>query len=313
MNLEVIEDLVNIPSPSGREKDAINYLIERVKEINLDYYIDLKGNLIIGADNKKDFTLTFLSHIDEIAFVVTKICDYKVFFICLSKIDESVQIGQRVLFINGEIGVICKREDIFIDVSGTKGIEVGMFAVFYPFWKRQADYVFANGLDNKVGCGIIYNLLGKLSSYRNININCVFTVQEEVGARGAYLMADYKNSDVIIAVDATAITECYTNTSVGIGEGTAIKICDAGNIISNRMVEKLQKIAKDYKSHTQLEVVNRGSTDIRSVEELRKRSELAVVSVPCKYGHSACEMMKISDINDTYSFLVSICDYYDKQ
>lgn len=311
MKISRIEKMISIPTPSGRECKVYEYISKCGLEYGADCIIDKKGNAIIMFEHNVDFTVTFLAHVDQIAFVITKIEGDKARFISLSRIQEENLLGCILVFPSGEFGVVQKDDSIYVDISGACNVSVGDFIVYYPQFKMQEKYMYGTALDNKVACSLLIDLFNNFSKYTNINVKCIFTVQEEVGARGVSNVDTNDKNGIVIALDVTPSTNCYKKTSVIMGEGVAIKVCDAGNIINKDIVELLLDIAERNGIKAQLEIIDRGGTDAASLDRKRRECEVAAISIPCDYGHSPCEKICINDVEAMEKIIVNICGYYD--
>jgi len=136
----------------------------------------------------------------------------------------------------------------------------------------------------------------------------VFSVQEEVGIRGATTAAFSLDPDFGIAVDVTDTgdTPKGIKMDVGLGKGPAIKVRDAGMLTDPRLVELMVKTARKSGIPYQLEILERGTTDARAIQLTREGVPTGCISIPCRYIHSPSEMVDYNDVENAIHLLVEL-------
>jgi endoglucanase len=136
----------------------------------------------------------------------------------------------------------------------------------------------------------------------------VFSVQEEVGLRGAMTAAFGVDPDLGLAVDVTASgdTPKGIKMEVGLGKGPAIKVRDEGMLADPRLVDWMQASAKRKKIPFQLEVLVGGTTDARSIQLTRAGVPAGCLSIPCRYIHTPSEMVDFDDVQHAVELLVDL-------
>jgi endoglucanase len=136
----------------------------------------------------------------------------------------------------------------------------------------------------------------------------VFSVQEEVGLRGATTAAFSLDPDIGIAVDVTRSgdTPRALKMDVGLGKGPAIKVRDSGMLSDPRLVEAMLRAAEVHNIPYQLEVLETGTTDARAIQLSRAGVPSGCVSIPCRYLHSPSEMVDVSDVQNAVALLVQL-------
>ena len=136
----------------------------------------------------------------------------------------------------------------------------------------------------------------------------VFSVQEEVGVRGATTAANAIGPDVGIALDVTLTGDQHNGPemAVSLGEGTAIKAKDSGMIAHVGLVNLMKKRAADAKIPFQIEVLAGGSTDARAKQLSGVGAAAGCISIPCRYVHSPSEVVDIRDVQASIDLLVTI-------
>ncbi|NLX77357.1 MAG: M42 family metallopeptidase [Clostridiaceae bacterium] len=313
--IALLKELAGAYGPSGREEEIRN-LIERKISSKVDQvYTDALGNLIAvkkGQENGKRIMLA--AHMDEIGLVASYIDDNG--FIRVSNIggiNPYVAIGQRVQFQNGITGAVCYEESItdfkdlkldrmYIDI-GTKNREIAMecvmpgdIAVFCGETVEQNSRFISKALDDRIGCAILIELIEKMGDCPN-EVIFVFTVQEEVGLRGAGPAAFGIKPDIAVAVDVTGTgdtPECKP-LAIELGKGPAVMIKD-NRTISHPMVKNaLIECARKNNIPYQLEVMSVGGNDAGTIHTAAGGIPAGAVSIPCRYLHRPCEMVDKND------------------
>jgi endoglucanase len=164
-------------------------------------------------------------------------------------------------------------------------------------------------MDDRVGCAILIETLKTLKRTPH-EIAFVFSVQEEVGLRGAGVSAYGLEPELGIAVDVTATgdTPKGFKMAVGLGQGPAIKVRDGGMLADPRIKNLLMQRAKDAKLSYQLEVLERGTTDAASMQLARGGVPAGCISIPCRYVHTTSETVDFRDVQAAVKLLTSVLE-----
>ena len=309
--------------PSGRE-DAVREAIAAVAGEYIDEITtDALGNLICrkkGTGKK----LLFAAHMDSIGVVATWIDDKG--FIRFSQVGGLFKgdlINIVVRFANGTRGVISYEEktpfkdltmdNLFIDIGAKdkadaeKCVQVGDFAVFEAPRFEQNGVLCGPYLDNRIGCVTLLMMMEQLAQAETGNdLYFVFTVQEEVGLRGAGAASFAVEPDVAIAVDVTDtgdLPERKSPMAVDMGKGPAIKVMDRSAICTPAVCEALERAAAACGVATQREILVCGGTDTAALQKARAGVQAGAVSIPTRYVHSPSEMCAVSDVEGAAKLL----------
>ncbi|MBN1665843.1 MAG: M20/M25/M40 family metallo-hydrolase, partial [Anaerolineales bacterium] len=233
--------------------------------------------------------------------------------------------GGRVRFLDGMPGVInTEREtdpykvpaldQMFIDVGASNAadcpVKVGDVAVFErPFSELGKRWV-SKAMDDRVSVAILIQALQALKTTPH-EIYFVFTVQEEVGVRGATTAAFGVDPELGLAVDVTGTgdTPKGVRMAVGLGKGPAIKVKDAGMIADPRVVTWMVNTAEKAGLPYQLEILERGGTDARAIQLTRAGVPAGCLSIPCRYVHSPSEMVDQDDVTNAVKLLVQLLSH----
>lgn len=316
---EIIRKLTGICGPSGSEgpvRESIRAEVQRIlagKAKGTELRTDAMGNLIVTRHGSPSGLKVMLAaHMDEIGVVVTHV-DEKGFcrFANVGGVRATALWGSRVLFTGGAVGVIGleKLEDpsrvpgldrFYID-TGIVGkadcrVKVGDVGCFLRDYAEMGRLITAKALDDRIGCAILLQALDELKDSPH-EISFVFTVQEEVGLRGATTSAFGVEPNLAIAVDVTGTgdTPEAHPMSVRVGSGAAIKVKDGGMLAHVGVKDWLVRTAEAGGIPYQLEVLEGGTTDATSIQTSRAGVPAGVLSVPCRYVHSPSEVVDCGD------------------
>ena len=298
------------------------------------YEIDNLGNLVAFKQGKKQNDrpkVMLAAHMDEISFMVNHIDENGfIRFNPLGGFDPKTLTAQRVI-IHGEkdlIGVlgtkpihvmspeernkVVKLEDFFIDCGLPKEEVEKVVAIGDPITRERdliamGECINSKSLDNRVSVFVLVEVLKQLKDHE-ADIYGVFTVQEEVGIRGAQVAAHTINPDFGLAIDTTIAYDlpgAQPHEQVTqLGKGAAIKIMDASTICDARMVRFLKQVAKERDIAWQPEVLTAGGTDTAGVQRTGKQGAIAgAVSIRTRHLHQVIEMCHTQDISAAIQLL----------
>lgn len=320
----LIEKLVETYGPSGFEDQVRELIRGEVTEHVDSISVDAMGNLIAHkAGDGTGLKVMIAAHMDEIGVMVTHISEKGFLrFTNIGGVRPHTLMGARVRFSDGTTGVVFSEklesagqihplDKHYIDVgaSGTEDcpIEVGAAACFDRSFIARDDHYTAKSMDDRIGCAVVIEAMRRLETTPH-DIYYVFSVQEEVGTRGAETAANALAPDVGIAVDITLAgdTPGASRIAVNMGGGAAIKVKDSGMIAHAGLVRHMRRTAEDAGIDYQLEVLERGSTDARSMQIAGAGSAAGCVSIPCRYAHSQSETVAAGDVEGAVQLLVEL-------
>ncbi|MCD8180912.1 MAG: M42 family metallopeptidase [Firmicutes bacterium] len=313
--LKILKDMTQINSASGNETAIREYIKTEAEKYCDEVYVDAMGNLTAhkkGGGKK----IMFAAHMDEIGIIVTD-TDDKGFirFSAVGGLNIPNLVNLRVRFSNGIEGVIGAEEDkfkgkpalsnLYIDIGAAdkkaaqKQISVGDTAVFVGGFVKRGDNIISKALDNRAGCAVILKALSEIKESPN-DLYFVFTVQEEVGFRGARTAAFDIEPEIAVAVDVTDTgdTPSAPTMAVEMGKGAAVKVMDRSimcdSLVRSVMIETAKREGIPY----QLEIMTDGGTDAGAIHLTRAGVKTGGISIPTRYIHSPSEMANINDIEN---------------
>jgi endoglucanase len=327
---ELIKTLVEAYGPSGFE-DGMRELIRPMVEPYADEIsVDAMGNLIARkrpAESTAGNALKIMvaAHMDEIGVMVSHITEEGFLrFTNIGGINPRTLSGSRVQFADGRIGVVHgeplpDRANVhplgkhYIDVGATSRddcpVEVGAAAGFERPFIAQGSRLTAKSMDDRIGCAIAIDALRRLSSTPH-DVHFVFSVQEEIGTRGAQVAANAIAPDVGIALDVTLTGDMpeADSMAVALGKGPAIKVKDSGMIAHQGLVNLMKQRATEAGIPFQLEVLVGGTTDARPMQIAGPGCAAGCISIPCRYVHTQSETVDAGDVEDSVRLLVEILE-----
>ena len=316
---ELLKKLCKASGVAGRESGIRTTIEEIMKPLCDEVRTDNMGNLIClkkgnGANKQK---VMLCGHMDEIGFVVTYIEeDGSIRLSSMGGINFFASCMSRVCFDNGTEGVLVPESGVaakdvsadkcYIDIgvkdrkSAERKVKIGDFCRCVPsLSKLSGSRVCGRPVDDRAGCAAVVEVAKKFADKEVYDdLYYVFSVQEEVGCRGAKTAAYSIAPDVCIVYDVTATgdTKGATPMKCALGDGAAIKVKDSSVICDDEMIDVLVDLAKKNKIKYQLEVLTRGGTDTSSIQMSGCGAVAAALSIPCRYIHSCVEQIDMADL-----------------
>lgn len=320
----LIKKLVEAYGPSGFEDQMRALIRPEIEKYADEISVDALGNLI--ARKKGDgsgLKVMVAAHMDEIGVMITHITEEGFCrFTNIGGVYPHTLLGGRVQFADGRIGIIHSDriidrgkmhglEKFFIDV-GANGrddcpVQVGDAAGFHREFVANGKMLSAKSMDDRIGCVVAIEAMKRLKQTPH-DVYFVFSVQEEIGTRGAEAAANHIDPDVGIALDVTTTGDVpeAIPMAVSLGKGTAIKVKDAGMIAHHGLVQLMKQRASEAAIPYQLEVLTGGSTDARSIQIANGGAAAGCISIPCRYVHSQSETVHADDVENSIKLLVEL-------
>lgn len=326
----MLKEYTELFGVSGYENAVRDKIIADVKPYITSYEIDSMGNLIaykkVGKDKK---TIILSAHMDEVGLIVTGITKNGMLkFDTVGGIDESVLVSKKVCSgeIHGVIGIkpfhhsskaekdeVPSLEDLFIDIGAKskedakKYVSVGDYFGFVSDYVEFGDgFIKAKALDDRAGCCAIIEVL---KEEYDVNLICLFNVQEETGLRGAKASVYGKSADYAIVVECTTandLTGVKPNMTVTtLGEGAAISVMDSASIADNELYSMLVETAEKNNIMYQKKRAATGGNDAGAIHIGMGGIKTCSISVPSRYIHSPSSVIKKSDYDCVKNLVVA--------
>lgn len=312
---DLIKKLVCVHSPSGQEGAVAQVIADLARPYADEITTDALGNLIVRKKGRGPKVM-FAAHMDSIGLVVTYIEE-----------DGSLRFGKiggvraedirhtLVTFENGITGAVkvhgkadeskLALDDLYIDIGAADReeaatmVKVGDTAVYAGQTVRAGERIISHYLDDRVACAVLLKALERLKDSNN-DLYFVFTVQEELGLRGAKTAAYGIDPDYGVAIDVTGAYDYPGAPRAGsavLGGGAAIKVMDSSIICHPYMVETLSTLAKEKGIAAQLDVLTRGGTDAGAIHQSRGGVITGGISIPCRHSHTPTSIADLRDVS----------------
>lgn len=343
INTSLLKQICEIAGAPGFEKRVREFIIGEVTPWVDKVSVDNIGNVIAlkrGAANPEGKRVMVAAHMDEIGFIVTHIDDAGfIRFHTLGGFDPKTLTAQRVIVHGSQdlIGVMGskpihvmneeeknkmpKTTDFFIDMGMSKEEVEKYVKIGDPITRdreliEMGDCVNCKSIDNRVAVFILLEALKTLDQVP-YDVYATFSVQEEVGLRGANVAAHNINPHFGIALDTTIAYDVPGAAAhekiTQLGKGTAIKIMDGMTICDYRMVDFMKKTADARGIAWQPEILPAGGTDTAGVQRMGKQGSIAgAISIPTRHLHQVIEMAHKRDIDLSIQLLNACLEEIDQ-
>lgn len=335
LNIPLLKSICEIAGAPGFEKRVRDLVIGEVTPLVDELSIDNLGNVITikrGKNNPDGKKVMVAAHMDEIGFIVSHVDENGfIRFQTLGGFDPKTLTAQRVIIHGREdvIGVmgckpihvmtaeektkVAKTSDYFIDLGMPKEEVDELVSIGDPITREReliemGNCVNCKSIDNRVSVFILIEALRNLKD-QPYDVYGVFTVQEEVGLRGANVSAHTINPDFGFGLDTTIAFDLPGaqphEMVTELGKGTAIKILDASTICDYRMVAYMKELANKNNIKWQPEILVAGGTDTAGVQRMGKNGAISgAVSIPTRHLHQVIEMANKDDIQGSIDLLI---------
>ena len=327
--LKLLEKICNACAVSGDEGEVRKIVLEELKGFTGDLRVDTLGNVLVTkpgtAKNRLRVMLT--AHMDEVGLMLVADDGEGLFrFEIVGGIDVRQLPGKAVLVGKDRLpGVIGARpihlttaeerkqkiplDTLRIDIGPGGGIaKPGDRGTFATRFQRNGPILIAKAFDDRLGVVTLLELVKNAPA--NIDLLAAFTVQEEIGLRGAKVAAYAFNPDLSIVVDATPAHDLpgwdgeeNTSFNTKLGFGPAIYIADSYTLSDPRLVRHFDATAKTEGIPYQFRQPGRGGTDAGAIHKARAGVPCISVSVPNRYGHTAASVARLDDWKNTLALL----------
>ena len=320
--LDLLKKYCDIPSPSGSENLLREEILKDIKPFVTSVSVDNLGNIIAFKKGEKTPSKKVMldAHMDEIGFMITNIDENGYLkFNNVGGIDSKVIFGKRVKINNEIYGVIGgapvhlldadarkkvqKPEALYIDIGAKSKLEaqskvkIGDVAVFDTEFIDMGEKISARGLDDKVGCAILVDII---KSNLEFDTWFSFSVQEEIGCRGAAVTSYSISPDCAITVETTTAADIFgvpeERQVCVLGNGVALSLMDNGTLYDKNLVHSVLALANENGLKAQLKTAVAGGTNASVIHKSKNGVKTINMALPTRYIHSAYGVASKSDI-----------------
>ena len=320
--LEVLQKLNHCHGPAGDEREIGRLLKELASPYCEECSFDALGNLIAHRKGEGQ-KIMFVAHMDSTGLIVTLIEETG--YLRVGKLGGL--FPQSVLcspfrFKNGVCGYLVKGEmleekplsveDLYLDIGAKDAREaesmvqlgdtaVSMLPAFAAGSRLSSPY-----LDNRIGCIALLEAMSQLTSREN-DLYFVFTVQKELGLRGAKTAAYAIDPDYGISVDITVGDGPCNDKKTGrkLGDGVAVKVMDQSVLCHPQVVKRLEILAQESGIPCQRDVAVERESDAGMIHSSRGGVLTGGISIPCRYLNTPAEMVDVSDVDACVKLIVA--------
>ncbi|HET6821183.1 MAG TPA: M20/M25/M40 family metallo-hydrolase [Anaerolineales bacterium] len=326
--LKLLERLCNVIAVSGDEGEVRKIVLEEVKPHADDVKVDTVGNVLVTRNGRgrKRARVMLDAHMDEVGFlIVEEDGDGLYRFETVGGMDVRLLVGKQVLVGREHTPAVIGAKPIHlmsadeytrkvpldslrIDLGLTGNAAVGDRAGFATRFRRVGPSILAKSIDDRIGVATLIELVKQAPS--NIDLCAAFSVQEEIGLRGAKVAAQYFNPDLAIAIDSTPANDLPLhdgsenmsyNTKLGLGP--AIYVADGSTLHNPRLVRFLRETAEAEGIPYQIRQPGGGGTDSGAIQRSLAGIPTVSVSVPHRYTHSPVSIARVEDWKHTLNLL----------
>lgn len=342
IDFPLLKKISETPGAPGFETQIRDFIKSEIAGLVDEMYIDAMGSLIGVVKGREPKKVMVAAHMDEISFMVTHIDDEGfIRFHPLGGFDPKTLSAQRVIVHGREdiMGVMGSKpvhlmtaeeknknpqlRDYFIDTGRSAAQVKELVDIGDPITRERdlimmGDCINGKSLDNRVSVYILIEVLkavkGKSLPY---DFYASFTVQEEVGLRGAFNAAGHIDPDFGIGLDVTIAFDTpgalpYEMVT-RLGKGTAVKILDGSVICDTRMTSFMKATANKHAIPYQLEILPAGGTDTGAIQRQGKNGSIAgAISIPLRHVHQSIEMAHVQDITASIDLLIATITELDQ-
>jgi putative aminopeptidase FrvX len=333
-SLDFFRNYINTPSPVGFEFTGQRLWIDYIRPYVDDIFTDPYGTAVGVINPQSDFKVVIEAHVDEISWFVNYITNEGLIYLKRNGgVDHQIAPGQRV-FIHTKKGPVkavfgwpaihtrintpekepaAKVENLFLDCGARNkkeledlGVKVGCVVTYQDGFDELAyDYYIGRAFDNRIGGFMIAEVARLLKEERKklpFGLYVVNAVQEEIGLRGAEMIARRIKPNVAIITDVTHDTSTpminkMIEGDTSCGKGPSLSY---GPAVHNKLLQLVENVAEKAAIPVQLRTVSRSTgTDTDSFAYANDGCPSVLISIPLRYMHTTVEMLHRSDIENT--------------
>lgn len=326
----LLRELTELHGVSGHEGLVRQRIVEEIKDLVDEHRVDALGNLIAfkrgnGKAPRRKVMVT--AHMDEVGLMIVYIeREGSLRFRPVGGIDDRVLLSKKVLIgdnrVPGVIGVkpvhlleakqrnqVLRVEDMSMDIGASSKeeaerlVKLGDYAAFDVAFSELGGALHAvkgKAFDDRAGCAALIELL---KDNYSMDVHAVFTVQEEVGLRGARVAAYALAPEVAFALEGTICDDLPKKRDVSpttvLGAGPAITVMDRSVVVDRRLLTLLTAAAQSDGIPCQFKQPGVGGTDAGAIHLAREGIPSAVVAVPARYIHAPVCLLSLNDLENT--------------
>jgi endoglucanase len=337
-----LKTLCAIPGVSGREEKVRDYIKDQASYYADSVRVDAMGNLIVYKKGRIPGSkkLMLAAHMDEVGLIIHSVTDegYLKFY-TVGGIDRRVLLWKNLLVgekaVPGFVGLkayhlttveegksIPKMRDLVIDIGATSKEEalaqvspgdVAVFDTDVLTFGHGNRLLKARAIDDRIGCAIMVELMKEDLPQ---DVTFVFTVQEEVGTRGAFGAAFSVTPDIALVLEGTTAADLpdmeQRQRVCSPGKGPVVPYMDGGTVYDRELFDLIRSLAEENGIPWQTKEYVSGGTDAGAIQRSREGVRVAAISAAVRYLHTTASVASLTDcayiLNLTRLFLRAVAD-----
>jgi putative aminopeptidase FrvX len=329
---ELLKQLTEVSGVSGFETDARLLIRDLIVDHVDEWHVDAIGNLIAirRGTGESDLRVMVDAHMDEVGLLVTGVDSNGTYrFATVGGVHSRALIGKDVkvgsanltgvigskpvhLLRRNQFNAQVRTETLRIDIGArskdeaSKKVKIGEPATFISDYEELGQVAIGKAFDDRAGCAALISLLQR--ERFTFDLIAVFTVQEEVGLRGARVAAYGVKPDVAIVLECTPAYDLpnkrEVSPNVALGKGPALYVMDRGTIQDPRLVSFITNVAFTNNINYQIRQPGGGGTNTAAIQRTGAGIPAATIATPARYIHGPVSMINLGD----YENVVKLVD-----
>lgn len=325
-----LKELTQLSGVSGAEDEVRAFILRKIDGKCDEYHVDKMGNVIAVKYGRVKKKLMLTAHMDEVGLIVSSITDAGFLkFQCVGGIDPRVLVSKRVTVgankVPGLIGYkavhlqdaaerkkTVKASQLYIDIGAadkkaaerlvSPGDTVAFDSEYVLFGD---DCIKAKALDNRAGCAVLLDIVENAKC--DCDLYCVFTVQEEVGLRGAAVAAYDIRPNVSVVLETTTCSDVAgtepKDYATRLGAGVVFSILDRHTLYDKELTQAIWRIAERNKIPVQYKQTGAGGNEGGMLQRTAEGSRTVALNLPSRYIHSPCCVISKKDYDHLHRLL----------
>ena len=318
-----LKNLTQLYGICGNEDNIRKYIIQNIKG-KCDYYVDNLGNIIAFKKGRKtpEKKIMIAAHMDEVGMIITHVNnDGTLGFECVGGINENVIPGRQVFLYNKELyGVVGSKavhnmtsserkqkisvSKLYIDIGSSDKKEAELtvspgepVSFISGYTELGGGKICSKALDDRAGCAIMMDMIEEDAEY---DMYFAFTVQEELGLRGAHTAAFGVGPDFAVVLETTTASDIPGSEGAKrvctLGDGAVVSFMDRKTYYDRELFDLAFMVARENKIKCQTKTLIAGGNDAGAIHLSRSGIRTISISVPCRYLHSPASVADYADI-----------------
>lgn len=329
----LLKELCEINGASGSEDSVREYILEKIKD-KCSCHVNALGCIIAEYKGKPAKNKLMISaHMDEVGLIITGInSDGTLNFNSIGGVEADAVIGRQITLENGLNGAIGskavhnmsederkaapKMNSLYIDIGAAdrseaeKYVSLGDYAYFTCDYNRSDGYIRSKAIDDRAGCAIMIAMI--LEGDMKYDCTFTFVTQEEIGLRGARTAAFEAAPEYALVLEATTAADIPESDGDKrcclLGGGAVVSYMDRSTVYDRGLFNLSKSIAAENNIGWQTKMLIAGGNDSGAIHISRSGVRTCAISVPCRYLHTPCCVIREQDYFDSYALACAMAD-----